>query len=94
MENKTLKIFLCGKYRENTGPANANRSLLTHANHPFSLVRSRHPALKRMERFWRILTSDVTVFSGYRKDMDLEVGFCRLLRKKYFLKTTPTSYPY
>lgn len=35
-----------------------------------------------MERLWRILTSDVTVFSGYRKDMDLEVGFCRLLRKK------------
>jgi len=82
MEKGKVHIFLCGEYRANAGPSNVNRYLLTRSKNQLSCVKSENILLKRLERYWRLLFSDVTVFSGYGYYVGFAIRILRLLHKK------------
>lgn len=60
-----MKILLFGDWRENAGPANVNKSLIQHADADMLYIKSAAGIRRTLEVFYKLLVSDVVVFSAY-----------------------------
>lgn len=60
-----MKILLFGDWRENAGPANVNKSLIQHADADMLYIKSARGIKRVIEAFYKLLVSDVVVFSAY-----------------------------
>lgn len=74
-------IFLYGSYRNNAGPDNVNRYLLSNTKNILLFEKSNNKILKRIERLLYFYRSDVIVFSGFGK-YNFWLKYAKLLGKK------------
>lgn len=60
-----MKMLLFGDWRDNAGPANVNKSLIQHADDDMLYIKSARGIKRVIEVFYKLLVSDVVVFSAY-----------------------------
>ncbi len=76
-----MKIFFLGEYQKIGGPYEVNKNLLSVLKKDVLYPRSNNPLIKRLENLYKILISDVVIFSGlFLKKSDLIIA--HLLKKK------------
>ena len=76
------KIFLVGDFFSNTGPANANKSLLK-VNNGFLKYSIRKNKITRViEMIFKIINSDIICFCSYSRINIIGVRLCKILNKK------------
>ena len=76
------KIFFVGDFFSNTGPANANKSLLK-VNNGFLKYSIRKNKITRViEMIFKIINSDITCFCGYSRINIIGIRLCKIFNKK------------
>lgn len=76
------KIFFVGDFFSNTGPANANKSLLK-VNNGFLKYSIRKNKITRViEMIFKIINSDITCFCGYSRINIIGIRLCKMFNKK------------
>lgn len=76
-----MKIFFLGEYRKIGGPYEVNKNLLSVLNRKVLYPQSDNPFFKRIENIYKIIISDIVIFSGlFLKKSDLILAY--ILKKK------------
>ncbi|MDK0554235.1 glycosyltransferase family 4 protein [Clostridium perfringens] len=77
-----MKIFLCGNYKDNTGPSNVNSLLINNSEKKLMKINFTNRYLKNIEIIIKILISDVIIFSGLGCKMIFHLKLAHLFKKK------------
>ena len=77
-----MKILLIGDYKDNGGPTNVNRMLIEHSNRVIRCIKSNGKIMKNLEIFWRIITCDFVLISGYNSRGIIYTDFAHFFKKK------------
>lgn len=77
-----MRIFFAGNYQKEGGPWNVNRDIIAHLNGKASYTKylSKFPRL--LEILWKILNSQIIIFSGVSSIDHITVRFAKLLGRK------------
>lgn len=77
-----MKILLIGNWRDNTGPCNVNKALIENSNGSLNYIKTKNKYLKSIEIIYKILTSNVIIYSGSTYYFRLYHLISKILNKK------------
>lgn len=76
------KILLIGDYKDNGGPTNVNRGLITNSAGRISCIKSNNKYLKILESILKLLFNNVIVISGYSAESIFYTDIAHFFGKK------------
>lgn len=77
-----MKIFFAGNHFEEGGPWNVNKDIVAHLKGRAKYTQCLNKPLRLLEILWKILFSQVIIFSGVSSIDHITVRFAKILRRK------------